>query len=279
MGIEMFNGRPYGGVDPNAVKWNDNREIGATNQIQPAGFVSQLMYGVGINNAHGIYTANGTATQDIEIFITDLMSIEGDYILSGAPEGSSASTYYICVRDDEDNDVSVDYGNGDTYSYTYDDYYGVYLVIKSGTVLSDVVFKPMLRIASDPDSTFQYFSASNKWLSESYGFLFNLVDNKADIEQLEVTTLAVDLTNWTQDTTSQSGSTLYKKQISLNHIYAERPSVDIGAASGSILPTTAEQEAYNLIQYVTVDDTVPCLYLYASDIPTTAFYINVIGVG
>lgn len=91
-----------------------------------------------------------------------------------------------------------------------------------------------------------------------------------------VTTLSVDLTSWTSDTTSQSGTTLYKKQISVNHVYVESPTVDIGASG--VLPTVAEQESYNLLQYVTCDDSVPCLYLYASAIPTTAFYINVTGV-
>lgn len=103
---------------------------------------------------------------------------------------------------------------------------------------------------------------------------------QGDIDDLEagngVTTLSVDLTGWTSDTTSQSGTTLYKKQISVNHVYVESPTVDIGASG--VLPTVAEQESYNLLQYVTVDDTVPCLYLYASAIPTTAFYIKVTGV-
>lgn len=92
----------------------------------------------------------------------------------------------------------------------------------------------------------------------------------------KVTNFAVSLTGWTSDTTSQSGTTLYKKQISLNHVYVESPTVDIG--SSGVLPTVAQQESYNLLQYCTVDDTVPCLYLYASAIPTTSFYINVEGV-
>lgn len=92
------------------------------------------------------------------------------------------------------------------------------------------------------------------------------------------TTIAVDLTNWTTDTTSQSGTTLYKKQITLTSVYVESPPVDIGAGTGYVLPTSAEQESYNLLQYVTVDKDVPCLYLYASEIPTTAFYIKVTGV-
>jgi len=92
-----------------------------------------------------------------------------------------------------------------------------------------------------------------------------------------VTTFEVDLQNWSTDTTSQSGVTLYKKAVSVAHAYAECPTVDIGS-NGSTLPTSAQQTAYNLLQYATVDDSVPCIYLYASAIPTTAFYIKVKGV-
>lgn len=97
------------------------------------------------------------------------------------------------------------------------------------------------------------------------------VNNKHKVTSKQVTT-----SGWTSDTTSQSGTTLYKKPISLSRVYVDSPTVDIGAASGSVLPTSAEQESYDLLQYVTIDGTT--LYLYASAIPTTAFYINVEGV-
>lgn len=102
------------------------------------------------------------------------------------------------------------------------------------------------------------------------------VSGKADAECVESSLFEVSTSNWVQDTTSQSGSTLYKKTISLTNVYKNVPDVSIGASSG--LPTTAQQTAYDLVQYATVDDTVPCLYLYASDVPTDAFYINVEGV-
>ena len=98
--------------------------------------------------------------------------------------------------------------------------------------------------------------------------LNNALTNKADVSTVTA------LSN-TSDTTSQSGTTLYKKSIALNHVYVDSPSVDIG--STGVLPTVAQQEAYNLLQYVTVDSAIPCLYLYASDIPTDSFYINVEG--
>lgn len=117
--------------------------------------------------------------------------------------------------------------------------------------------------------------------------LNNALTNKADVSTVtalsntvtnnhKVTQFTVDTSSWTSDTTSQSGTTLYKKSIALNHVYVESPSVDIG--STGVLPTTAQQDAYNLLQYVTVDSAIPCLYLYASAIPATSFYINVEGV-
>ncbi len=109
-------------------------------------------------------------------------------------------------------------------------------------------------------------------------------ENAADItNKHKITQKAVDITSgWTQDSTSQSGSTFYKKQITLNHIYVDSPTVEIGAYN-AVLPTTAQQTTYDYLRYVTVDDTVPCIYLYAdenmmSDSDRTSFYIDIEGV-
>lgn len=90
-------------------------------------------------------------------------------------------------------------------------------------------------------------------------------------KQFEVTT-----SGWTADTTSQSGSTLYKKAIALTQVDSTFGVVAIGAMG--TLPTVAQQTAFDLVQYVTIDSAVPCLYLYASAIPTDSFYIKVEGV-
>lgn len=110
-----------------------------------------------------------------------------------------------------------------------------------------------------------------KALSDSISDTNTAVSNKH-----KVTSIQVDTSNWSSDTTSQSGTTLYKKRISVSHVYVDSPSVDIGAASGSVLPTAAQQTAFDLLQYVTVDGTT--MYLYGSDIPTDTYYINVEGV-
>lgn len=92
----------------------------------------------------------------------------------------------------------------------------------------------------------------------------------------KITRKTVNTSSWTTDTSSQSGSTLYKKSISLSHVYVDSPSVDISTSSGTGLPTTAQQEAYDLLQYITVNGTT--MYLYASAIPSTTFYIGIEGV-
>jgi len=114
-------------------------------------------------------------------------------------------------------------------------------------------------------------ATQGKALNDSISATNTAITNKHKVTSVQVTT-----SGWTADTTSQSGTTLYKKSISLSHVYVDSPSVDIGAASGAALPTTAQQTAYDLLQYVTVDGTT--MYLYGSDIPTDAYYINVEGV-
>lgn len=97
------------------------------------------------------------------------------------------------------------------------------------------------------------------------------------VNRNKATILTVSTSSWATDTTSQSGTTLYKKEISLSHVYVPCPEVAIGA-SGTTLPTKDQQTAYDLVQYATVDSSTNKLYLYASAVPSTQFYIKVTGV-
>lgn len=115
---------------------------------------------------------------------------------------------------------------------------------------------------------------------DDFGGYVDLSDINASLDALDnavsSSLIEVGTTGWTQDTTSQSGVTLWKKEINLTHVYKDTPDVSIGAASG--LPTTAQQTAYDLLKYVTVDSALLKLYLYASAAPSNAYYINVEGV-
>lgn len=135
--------------------------------------------------------------------------------------------------------------------------------------VAQILNKPTLGTAASKNSTTAVTSESADLVTS--GAVYTDSANKHKLTIKTVTT-----SGWTSDTTSQSGTTLYKKSISLNHVYVESPAVDIATSSGTGLPTAAQQTAYDLLQYVTVDGTT--LYLYASAIPTTQFYIGVEGV-
>lgn len=122
-------------------------------------------------------------------------------------------------------------------------------------------------------------TTAGKVLDATQGKALNdsISDTNTDIiNKHKLTRKTVNTSSWTADTTSQSGATLYKKSIALSHVYVDSPSVDIATSTGSGLPTTAQQEAFDLLQYATVDGTT--MYLYATDIPSTTFYIGIEGV-
>lgn len=148
---------------------------------------------------------------------------------------------------------------------------------QNGQVLSyssilDAWQNKSLGTAASKNSTSSITSGSTDLIeSRAVHSLKQTLENKHKVTSFEVNT-----SGWSANTTIQSGVTLQKKSISLNHVYDDDPSVSIGSASGAVLPSTAQQKAYNLLEYATIDGTT--LNLYASDVPLITFYINVEGV-
>ena len=139
------------------------------------------------------------------------------------------------------------------------------------TALSQLTDDTTHRVVTDTEKSTWNSKASSSDLSTLSTTVTN--NNTAQNNKHKVTSKQVATTGWTSDTTSQSGTTLYKKTITLSHVYVTSPIVDIGASG--VLPTTAQQEAYDLLQYVTINGTT--LTLYGSAIPSTAYYINITG--
>ena len=81
---------------------------------------------------------------------------------------------------------------------------------------------------------------------------------------------------WTS--TTVNGSTMYAYSVGLSAVYADVPTVSLAASGANALPTAAEQTAYALVQFATVDASAKKLKLYATSAPTSDFVINVEGV-
>ena len=107
------------------------------------------------NTTNGTITCNGTATEDIKFPVLSLdMSLyltPKTYIyLKGCPSGGSESTYYLNWHNYEIHDI----GNGiyrqiTSLTDTTVVYVGLDIVIKSGTTISNKVFRPQFLNVSD----------------------------------------------------------------------------------------------------------------------------------
>ena len=126
------------------------------------------------DNGNGTITVNGTATA------TTIFQIKGrssgntlgleagtEYTISGCPSGGSGSTYKVDILKYSSAAYATDYGNGASFTYseaTADDVVGqIRIVFYTGASVSNLVFKPMIRLASDTDDTWvPYYDGSNK---------------------------------------------------------------------------------------------------------------------
>lgn len=123
-------------------------------------------------------TASGTASEDAVI---DLLKTpaEGAFMrrnvtLSGCPFGGSTSTYFVnayrIASTDGSTGTKEDTGNGVTFDFLNDGSgtkASISIVIRGGITANNLVFAPMLRLASDPDNTYVPYAMTNKELTDS----------------------------------------------------------------------------------------------------------------
>ena len=129
-------------------------------------------------NADGTITVDGTASADSIFRVLDTASLafalnpDKTYYYTGSPAtGSSASTYYSYYSELVGGTWTyfMNYGASDT-SITPNasaTQIVVDIFVKSGETIDNQVFKPMIRLASDPDNTYQPYAMTNKELTES----------------------------------------------------------------------------------------------------------------
>ncbi|MBP3249947.1 MAG: hypothetical protein J6M48_06300 [Ruminococcus sp.] len=112
-------------------------------------------------NSDGSITATGTATANADFTLSNLTGYptSGRYVLSGCPEGGGANTYRIQIYQ-----VAADYGEG--VAFVSQNRLNVYIRISAGQTVDNLVFKPMIRPAEIPDSTYQPYAPSNRELFE-----------------------------------------------------------------------------------------------------------------
>lgn len=127
-----------------------------------------------IRNPDGSITVSGTATAESWcVFNIEDTPIEaGNYILTGCPEGGGLSNSFVLRVSITDGNNSVNYddtGNGVNItvpnSYKYRAYTGI-RVASGKAITTPITFYPMIRLASDTDTTYQPYAKSNTELTQ-----------------------------------------------------------------------------------------------------------------
>ena len=156
---------------------------------------SQTINGVTFTvNSDCSVTANGTASAGVTFTVAgardDLRNrLQGkELILTGCPSGGSDSTYRLqCHGYKGDTAQARDRGNGVSFTFTNESSsFNVSIVIATGTVCDNLVFKPMIRLASIEDDTYEPYLDKTPIPYEQYSeykWSKNLLDCRGLTEQ------------------------------------------------------------------------------------------------
>jgi hypothetical protein len=178
-GVYSANQNIYEVMGKNGAK-NLLPNIGASNTI------NGITYTV---NEDGSVTADGTATSNSEfILIKNNSDIATEFkqniigktlTLSGCPNGGGSTKYHVRKWGEASSGTYYDQGSGVTFTPTLEEYdsytWNFQIRIMSGTTVSNLLFKPMLRLASDTDNTYQPYAMTNRQLTKELADIYDAV--------------------------------------------------------------------------------------------------------
>ena len=148
------------------MSYADNGVLGAKNHLDNNTGSKSSFYGLNfVVGDDGTITINGTATANVIYDFATTATADNDYILSGCPSGGGDNSYLIRWSPASGSQLN-DTGSGVLVpkGTTKND---VQIRIASGYVASNLTFKPMLRLASDPDDTYAPYAMTNKELTDA----------------------------------------------------------------------------------------------------------------
>lgn len=119
-------------------------------------------------NSDGSVTANGTATStSYIILISSFNLVGGKYILSDEANSTDGNVQIILDTPDGSQRFAACYGATREKKFTLNQAYTLrsFIWIGSGITVDNVTFKPMIRLASDTDSTYQPYALTNQQIT------------------------------------------------------------------------------------------------------------------
>lgn len=143
----------------------EQRTMTGKNILSPQSQQSYTSNGITyVINEDGSVTVNGKATAESTYIVGDVSLSAGEYYtLTGCPVGGSEYSYELT-----DNSYFSDYGDGSTTMYSTDISKSIRIRIASGITVNNLVFWPMVRLASIEDDSFEPYIGGVPSPSPSY---------------------------------------------------------------------------------------------------------------
>ena len=140
-------------------------------------------------NPDGTITLSGKATSDVYKIIVDRLNVpDGDYILTGCPSGAVDLNYILYVAPSTSSN-RLDTGNGVSFSVDNRQTYNVTIRVLKGTDVTGLVFKPMVRLATETDATYEPYQGetfSANFGQTVYGGTLNWITGVLTVDRAEV---------------------------------------------------------------------------------------------
>ena len=154
----------------------DNGVLGAKNLL-PNELKAKTVGGVTVTiNDDNSVTLNGTSTETLDNLlelsskINDILEVGKRYVLTGCPANGGLNSYALVWRLNNASAPGLPgFDDGDGSEFTWQQFTGYVAIrirIQSGYTCNNLTFKPMIRLASDPDDTYQPYAMTNAELTE-----------------------------------------------------------------------------------------------------------------
>lgn len=170
--------------------------LGAKNLL-PNEATTQTVNGIIFTvNDDGTVTANGTATAEASLRLLSNKQLPiktGNYILSG--NISSDTRIVIYDSTSSSNIANETSAQEKEFSYVAEHLIYVTLYVNTGVTVSDVIFKPMIRLATDVDDTYQPYAKTNRELTDDVKEIYNMMG--VDESDSSILGLQIDFANKT----------------------------------------------------------------------------------
>lgn len=262
--------------------------VSAKNWLDCSGLTERTVSGVKFTpvSENGILQyiiVEGMPTENVYYTINNTFSADEDskYILNGCPAGGASNTY--CLAYYEWNDSwsqkvrNIDGGNGIVLNHSSESSIcQVRILIANGTSCNNLVFKPMIRLASITDSTYEPYQSQIVNLSapielNGIGDVKDYIDTERGVLVQKFgsfTFTGIDGEGWIASDTVNSAKKRLQTTVLINRIKKASNNSDVRNLMCNQFVATSPNDSFNNIEGITVN-TAGGIYVYSDDFNTS----------